>query len=45
MSMDGKNRQDMADALNIPLNTVSVYKRRVTSILQKEIKRLENEFG
>lgn len=45
MSMDGKSREEISRALSIPLNTVSVYKRRVTSILQKEIKRLENEFG
>jgi RNA polymerase sigma factor (sigma-70 family) len=41
MTLDGKSRTEIAEALEIPLNTVSVYKRRVTAILQKEIKRLE----
>ena len=41
MTLDGKTRPEIAEALDIPLNTVSVYKRRVTAILQKEIKRLE----
>lgn len=45
MSMNGKNRSEVAEALDLPVNTVSVYKRRVTDILQKEIKRLEKEFG
>lgn len=45
MSMNGKGRTEISEALDIPLNTVSVYKRRVTGILQKEIKRLEKEFG
>lgn len=45
LSMDGKSRTEIASELDIPLNSVSVYKRRVTNVLQKEIRRLENEFG
>ena len=41
LALEGKNRTAIAEALDIPLNTVSVYKRRVTAVLQKEIKRLE----
>ena len=45
MSMNEKSRATIAEALDIPLNTVSVYKRRVTSMIQQEIKRLEKNFG
>lgn len=45
LSMDNISRSEIADMLNIPPNTVSVYKRRVMSLLQKEIKRLEESFG
>ncbi|MCM8530978.1 MAG: sigma-70 family RNA polymerase sigma factor [Lentisphaeraceae bacterium] len=45
LSMQGKSRVDIAATLGLPLNTISVYKRRVISALQKEIKRLDNEFG
>ena len=45
MSLDGRPRTEIAEVLDLPANTVSVYKRRVTAILQKEIKRLEKTFG
>ena len=45
MSLDGRARTEIAEVLSLPPNTVSVYKRRVTATLQKEIKRLEKSFG
>jgi RNA polymerase sigma factor (sigma-70 family) len=45
MSLDGRPRTEIAEVLDLPPNTVSVYKRRVTATLQKEIKRLEKTFG
>ena len=44
-SMQGKTSREIAQILTLPINTVSVYKRRVKITLQKEILRLEDEFG
>lgn len=41
----GRKRSEISEILDIPLNTVSVYKRRVIEILQKEIVRLEKDYG
>ena len=40
LSLDGLSRQQIADRLGIPPNTVSVYKKRVIAKLQKEIQWL-----
>ena len=45
MSLEGIPRAQIAQSLNLPENTVSVYKRRVLSALKKEIKRLEKKFS
>ncbi|MCM8541836.1 MAG: RNA polymerase sigma factor [Lentisphaeraceae bacterium] len=45
LSMENHSRTEISEMMDIPPNTVSVYKRRVLSILQKEIKRLEESFG
>lgn len=45
MSMDGCSRNDIAEKLVIPPNTVSVYKRRAVNLLKREIERLQKEFG
>jgi RNA polymerase sigma factor (sigma-70 family) len=45
MILDGKDRQEISEKINMPPNTVSVYKRRVTAMLQKEISRLQETFG
>ena len=45
MSIAGKSRTEISEALELPANTVSVYKRRVKSMLRQEIKRLEKNFG
>ena len=45
MLLEGKSRSEIGVALELPANTVSVYKRRITDLLQREIKRLEIEFG
>ena len=41
--MDGKKVRSIAEQLNIPENTVSVYKKRVSVIMKREISRLQNE--
>ena len=41
--MDGKKIKDIAKNLNLPENTVSVYKRRVSTIMKREIHRLREE--
>ena len=41
--MDGKKIKEIADELELPENTVSIYKRRVSTIMKREIHRLREE--
>ena len=41
--MEGKMIRTIAQELDIPENTVSVYKKRVSVIMKREINRLQNE--
>lgn len=41
--MDGMKIKDIAEELELPENTVSVYKRRVSTIMKREIHRLREE--
>lgn len=41
--MDGMKVKEIADSLELPENTVSVYKRRVSTIMKREIHRLREE--
>lgn len=41
--MDGMKVKEIADSLELPENTVSVYKRRVSTIMKREIHRLTEE--
>ena len=41
----GRARTDVAEELGLPPNTVSVYKRRVSALMVKEIRRLNHELG
>lgn len=45
MSLEGIPLSQIAETLDLPKNTVSVYKRRVLNTLKKEIKRLEKKFS
>ena len=45
ISLEGIPRSLIAEKLDLPENTVSVYKRRVLNSLKKEIKRLEKKFS
>lgn len=45
MSLEGISLSQIAETLDLPKNTVSVYKRRVLNTLKKEIKRLEKKFS
>ena len=45
MLSHGHSRQEVADKYSVPVNTVSVYKKRVIAKLKKEIKRLQHELG
>ncbi|EDM27818.1 probable extracytoplasmic function alternative sigma factor [Lentisphaera araneosa HTCC2155] len=45
MSLEGLPLSQIAETLDLPKNTVSVYKRRVLNTLKKEIKRLEKKFS
>ena len=44
-SLDGKSRREVADLLNIPVNTVSVYKARVIARLKKEIQVIDRQLS
>jgi len=41
--MDGQKIKEIADNLDLPENTVSVYKKRVSTIMKREIHRLREE--
>ena len=43
--MQGKKIRDIAAVMNLPENTVSVYKKRVSVIMRREIHRLEDELN
>ena len=45
MSLDGASRQDIAEKLGLPPNTVSVYKKRVIERLQKKCQQLDEYFS
>jgi len=45
MSLDGVPRAEIAERLKLPVNTISVYKRRVTARLNKEMHRLDTKFS
>lgn len=42
---EGKSRSIVAEELGLPVNTVSVYKKRVTVKLRSEIRRLYHDLG
>jgi RNA polymerase sigma factor (sigma-70 family) len=42
---EGVTRSSVADEMDLPPNTVSVYKKRVTAMMHKEIRRLNRELG
>ena len=42
---DGSSPKDISEQMNIPANTVSVYKKRITAKLCEEIRRLNIELG
>ena len=42
---EGGTPSTIAEEMNLPPNTVSVYKKRVTATLCQEIRRLNNELG
>ena len=42
---DGQSRAAVAEEMGLPANTISVYKKRVTATLSKEIRRLYHELG
>ena len=42
---EGSTPKDIGEELDIPANTVSVYKKRVTAKLCEEIRRLNIELG
>ena len=41
----GQSRSEVAEAMDLPPNTISVYKKRVSAMLCKEIRRLYHELG
>ena len=41
----GQSRSSVAEEAGLPANTISVYKKRVTAMLCKEIRRLYHELG
>ena len=41
--MDGLKVKEIAEKLNLPDNTVSVYKKRVSTVMKREIHRLKEE--
>jgi RNA polymerase sigma factor (sigma-70 family) len=45
MLSQGKSRSCVAEEMDLPPNTVSVYKKRVTAMMHKEIRRLNVELG
>lgn len=45
MSLEGVSRQEIADKLDLPPNTVSVYKKRVIARLQKKCQQLDEYFS
>lgn len=45
MSLEGISRQEIADKLELPANTVSVYKKRVIARLQKKCQELDEYFS
>jgi RNA polymerase sigma-70 factor (ECF subfamily) len=45
MSLEGVSRQEIADKLGLPPNTVSVYKKRVIARLQKKCQQLDEYFS
>ncbi len=42
---EGKSRSAVAEEYGMPPNTISVYKKRVTAMMSKEIRRLYRELG
>jgi RNA polymerase sigma-70 factor (ECF subfamily) len=45
LDLDGVSRAEIAAELSLPLNTVSVYKRRATARLQQEIRWLDSQWS
>jgi RNA polymerase sigma factor (sigma-70 family) len=45
LSLEGVSRQEIAQKLDLPPNTVSVYKKRVVERLQKKCKQLDEYFS
>ena len=45
LELDGVSRGEIAEQLDLPPNTVSVYKRRATARLQQEIRWLDSQWS
>ena len=45
LTMEGLSRPEISKKLDIPVNTVSVYKRRVLAKMQKEVQWLDRELS